>query len=50
MFILVFGDENPPAQQLITWVPAHGMTKRGFPSTTYTTELLRDAGLENLRS
>ena len=33
--IHVLGDESPPAQQLITWVPAHGMAKRGCPSTTY---------------
>ena len=49
MFIHVFGDKNSPVEQLITWVPAHGMAKRGCPSTTYITKLLRDAGLENLR-
>ena len=36
-------------EQLITQMPAHWMAKRGCPSTTYITKLLRDAGMENLR-
>ena len=34
MFIHVFDDTNSPVEQLITWVPAHWMAKRGCPSTT----------------